>query len=241
MQREHVRILAAYGGAYDNPKLEASVSQTVEKLVAASERPDMRYRITILNSPAVNAFALPTGQLYVTRGLIALANDSSELASVLSHEMAHVIADHATMREDRARQVALVTRVFDSVGSGDPEMMARGLVRSKIALANFSRSQEFEADGIGVGIAARAGYDPYGAVRFLTSLGRNADLKQAAAQTQIDPRSPDFLSSHPATPERVTNAQTNARQFTAPGSGERNRNAYVGALEGLVYGEDPSE
>ena len=112
---------------------------------------------------------------------------------------------------------------------------------SKIALANFSRSQEFEADGIGVGIAARAGYDPYGAVRFLTSLGRNADLKQAAVQTQIDPRSPDFLSSHPATPERVTNAQTNARQFTAPGSGERNRNAYMAALDGLVYGEDPSE
>jgi predicted Zn-dependent protease len=241
-EREHQRILSAYNGAYDDPRVEAMVKQTVDKLVAASERPDQRYRITILNSPAVNAFALPTGQLYVTRGLIALANDSSELASVLSHEMAHVIADHATMREDRARQVALVTRVFDTVGSsGDPEMMARGLVRSKIALANFSRSQEFEADGIGVGIAARAGYDPYGAVRFLTSLGRNAELKQAAVQTQIDPRSPDFLSSHPGTVERVTNAQTNARQFTAPGSGERNHNAYVGALDGLVYGDDPSE
>src|SRR5438094_477310 len=114
-EREHQRILAAYNGGYDDPRLEAMVKQTVDKLVAASERPDQRYRITILNSPAVNAFALPTGQLYITRGLIALANDSSELASVLSHEMAHVIADHATMREDRARQVALVTRVFDSV------------------------------------------------------------------------------------------------------------------------------
>jgi predicted Zn-dependent protease len=240
-EREHQRILAAYNGAYEDARVEAVVKQTVDKLVAASERPDQRYRITILNSPAVNAFALPTGQLYVTRGLIALANDSSELASVLSHEMAHVIADHATMREDRARQVALVTRVFDSVGTGDPDMMARGLAKSKIALASFSRSQEFEADGIGVGIAARAGYDPYGAVRFLTSLGRNADLKRPAAPTQIDPSSPDFLSSHPATPERVTNAQTNARHFTAPGSGERNRNAYIAALDGLVYGDDPSE
>jgi predicted Zn-dependent protease len=239
-EREHARILAAYSGSYDDARVEAVVKQTVDKLVAASERPDQRYRITILNSPAVNAFALPTGQLYVTRGLIALANDSSELASVLSHEMAHVIADHAAMREDRARQVALVTRVFDNVGSGDPDLMARGLAKSKIALATFSRSQELEADGIGVGIAARAGYDPYGAVRFLTSLGRNVELKQAAP-TQIDPRSPDFLSSHPATPERVAIAQTNARQFTAPGSGERDRNAYMGALDRLVYGEDPSE
>jgi predicted Zn-dependent protease len=192
-----------------------------------------------LNSPAINAFALPSGQLYVTRGLIALANDGSELASVLSHEMAHVIAQHAAIREDRAKQVALVNRVFDNFGT-DPEMSALALAKSKIALASFSRAQEFEADGIGVGIAARAGYDPYGAVRFLSSMGRNAELKPAT-HAQMDPRSPDFLSSHPATPERVRNAQTNARQFTAPGSGERERAAYLAGVEGMVYGEDPSE
>src|SRR5262245_41861554 len=220
-QREHQRIIVAYSGVYQDPKLEGLVKHAVDKLVAASERPDQHYRISILNSPAINAFALPSGQLYVTRGLIALANDTSELASVLSHEMAHVIAQHATIREDRARQVALVTRVFDNLGS-DPEMTALALAKSKIALASFSRAQEFEADGIGVGIAARAGYDPYGAVRFLTSMGRNADLR-AANQTPIDPRAPDFLSSHPATPERIRNAQTNARQFTAPGSGERDQ------------------
>ena len=106
--REHERILAAYGGAYNDQKLEALINQTVDKLVAASDRPDVKYRVTILNSPAINAFALPGGQLYVTRGLIALANDTSELASVLSHEMAHVIASHAAIREDQARQVALV-------------------------------------------------------------------------------------------------------------------------------------
>ena len=237
--REHQRILAAYNGAYDDPRLEGLIKQTVDKLVAASERPDQRYRITILNSSAINAFALPSGQLYVTRGLIALANDTSELASVLSHEMAHVIAQHAAIREDRARQVALVTRVFDNLGS-DPEMSALALAKSKIALASFSRSQEFEADGIGVGIAARAGYDPYGAARFLTSMGRNSELKPVS-HAQIDPRAPDFLSSHPATPERVRNAQTNARQFTAPGSGERDRVAYLGGIDGMIYGEDPSE
>jgi predicted Zn-dependent protease len=237
--REHQRILSAYSGTYDDPRLEGLVRQTVEKLVAASERPDQRYRITILNSPAINAFALPSGQLYITRGLISLANDTAELASVLSHEMAHVIAQHATIREDRARQVALVTKVFDNLGN-DPETSALALAKSKIALASFSRAQEFEADGIGVGIAARAGYDPYGAVRFLTSMGRNSELKPSS-RVQLDPRAPDFLSSHPATPERVRNAQSNARQYTAPGSGERDREAYLTSVDGLIYGEDPSE
>ena len=237
--REHQRILSAYSGTYDDPRLEGLIRETVEKLVAASERPDQRYRITILNSPAINAFALPSGQLYITRGLISLANDTAELASVLSHEMAHVIAQHATIREDRARQVALVTKVFDNLGN-DPETSALALAKSKIALASFSRAQEFEADGIGVGIAARAGYDPYGAVRFLTSMGRNSELKPSS-RVQLDPRAPDFLSSHPATPERVRNAQSNARQYTAPGSGERDREAYLTSVDGLIYGEDPSE
>ncbi len=105
-EREHERILASYGGAYDDPKLEALIGKTVDRLVAASDRPEQAYRVTILNSGAVNAFALPTGQLYVTRGLIALASDTSELSSVLSHEMAHVLAKHASIREDQARQAA---------------------------------------------------------------------------------------------------------------------------------------
>jgi predicted Zn-dependent protease len=237
-QREHERILAAYNGAYEDARIQPLVEQTVERLVAASDRPDLHYRVTLLNSPVVNAFALPTGHLYVTRGLVALANDSSELASVMSHEMAHVIAHHAEMREDRVRQVALVNRMVNSALS-DPEVGALALAKSKIALASFSRAQEFEADGIGVGIAARAGFDAYGAARFLTSLGRDSDLRRSA-QANIDPRAPDFLSSHPATPERVQNAQATARSLAAP-SGDRERQAYLSAIDGMVYGEDPSE
>jgi predicted Zn-dependent protease len=237
--REHQRILAAYNGSYDDAKLEALLIETVSKLVAASEHPDLRYRITILNSASINAFALPNGRLYVTRGLIALANDTSELASVLAHEMSHVIARHAAMREDEVRQAALVTRVFTDLGS-DPETSALALAKSKIKLASFSRAQELEADAIGVGIAARAGYDPYGAVRFLTAMGRNAELKAGHA-SRIDTRAPDFLSSHPATPERIRNAQTNARQASTPATPERERSAYLASIDGMVYGEDPSE
>ncbi|NVN85759.1 MAG: M48 family metalloprotease [Rhodopseudomonas sp.] len=237
-EREHERILASYGGAYDDPRLEELITKTVDRLVAASERPDLAYRVTILNSGAVNAFALPTGQLYVTRGLIALASDTSELSSVLSHEMAHVLAKHASIREDQARQAAIVTRVMTDMGN-DPDLSALALAKSKLTMASFSRQQEFEADGIGVGISARAQFDPYGAARFLTAMERNAAMK--AGRGSGDPRSQDFLSSHPATPERVQNAQANARQYSSPQGGERDREAYLAAIDNIVYGEDPSE
>ena len=238
-QREHQRILAAYGGTYQDARVEALIAKTVERLVASSERPDLHYRVTLLNSASVNAFALPNGHLYATRGLVALANDNAELASVLAHEMAHVIARHAAIREDQVKQAALVSRVATDVFN-DPQMGALALAKSKIALATFSRAQELEADGIGVGISSRAGFDPYGAVRFLSSLGRNADLKPQAG-LGADPRYLDFLSSHPATPERVKITQANARQYSAPGNGERERAAYLASIDGLVYGEDPSE
>jgi predicted Zn-dependent protease len=237
-QREHARILASYGGDYDNARLHDMVEKTVNRLVAASERPDLKYQVTILNSPAINAFALPNGRLYITRGLVALANDKAELASVLSHEMGHVIAHHAAIREEQARQVAIIDHVVNDVLS-DPQVGALALAKSKLTLAAFSRAQEFEADGIGVGISARAGFDPYGASRFLTDMQRNADLKAAVGGT--DPRSLDFLSSHPATPERVKNALSNARQFSGPGAGERDHAEYLSTLDGMVYGEDPSE
>jgi predicted Zn-dependent protease len=238
IEREHERILSSYGGAYDDPELAALIGKTVDRLVAASDRPDQGYKVTILNSGAVNAFALPTGQLYVTRGLIALACDTSELSSVLSHEMAHVLAKHAAIREDQARQAAVVTRVITDMGN-DPDLTAMALAKTKLTMASFSRQQEFEADKIGVGISARAHFDPYGASRFLTAMERNAELK--ADKSANDPRAQDFLSSHPATPERIQSAQATARQYSSPQSDERDRETYLAAIDNLVYGEDPSE
>ncbi|HET8919582.1 MAG TPA: M48 family metalloprotease [Xanthobacteraceae bacterium] len=241
--REHQRILGAYRGIYNEPRLQTLIEQTVERLVAASERPDLHYKVTVLNSQSVNAFALPSGQLYVTRGLIALANDDSELASVLAHEMGHVLAHHAELREEHAREAELVSRVVSDVVT-DPAAGALALAKSKLALASFSRAQEFEADAIGVAIAARAGYDPYGAVRFLTAMEHNSRLKPEQSGA-INPAAPDFLSSHPATPERITNAIASARQYRAPADTGQNfaqsKATYLADINGLVYGEDPGE
>ena len=234
--RESARILASYGGVYENPKLQAIIEKTVARLVAASERPELKYQVTVLNSPAINAYALPNGRIYVTRGIMALANDEAELASVLSHEMGHVIARHGAIREEQARQAAVVAHVVTDV-LDDPAAGAMALAKSKLTLANFSRAQELEADAIGVGMSARAGYDPYGTARMLTQMQRSAEFK--AGMNGSDPRALDFLSSHPATPERIKNAVENAKQYRS--AGERDRNDYLDALDGAVYGEDPSE
>jgi predicted Zn-dependent protease len=121
----------------------------------------------------------------------------------------------------------------------DPETGALALAKSKIALASFSRAQEFEADAIGVGMSARAGYDPYGAVRFLASMGRNAELKSSQEQSHIDPRAPDFLSSHPATPERIKNAQASARHSAPSTASATKRPTSPARWSGLR--RDPSE
>jgi len=235
--REHPRLVAAYGGIYSDPKAERAVARVVGRLVAASDDPSRSYRITILNSPAINAFALPGGYLYVTRGLLALANDASEVAAVLAHEMSHVTANHAVARQRRAEAAAVVNRVAATV-VGDPTVARETMASTQLSLARFSQAQEFEADQIGVRTLARAGFDPFAAARFLETMSRFAALKDTAGGT-ADKR--DFLSSHPATPERVQLAVRGARQFTGPETGERDRDAYLASLDGMLYGDDPRE
>src|SRR5262249_23770773 len=120
-QREQARILATYGGEYDSARPHAMIQKTVERLVSAYGRPALKNEVVILKSPSINAFYLPNGKLYITRGLIVLANDKAELASVLSHEMGHVIARHAAIREEQARQVAIINHVVNDVLS-DPQV-----------------------------------------------------------------------------------------------------------------------
>lgn len=238
-RKEHERLVSTYGGVYRAPALQALMEQTIARLVVASEKPELKYRVTILNSPAINAFALPGGSLYVTRGLISLANDTAELSSVLSHEMAHVVARHAAIREEQIRAAVLNSRAISDVLS-DPQLGALALARSRLSIATFSRGQELEADAVGVGIAARAGYDPFGASRFLTSMGRFAQLR-ATSIAGSQQKDLDFLSSHPSTPERISIAVANAKQFANASAAERDRETFLKALDGVTFGDDPKE
>ncbi len=235
--QEHARIVAAYGGIFHDAKVEQALAPIVSKIVAASDRPDQPYRITILNAPAVNAFALPDGYLYVTRGLLALANDSSEVAAVLAHEMGHVTANHASQRQQKARDALVVSRVVNDVLDNN-EGGQLALAASQRTLAAFSQQQELEADAIGVKTIGRAGYDPFAAARFLNSMQRFAAYR---SRLTIQDQRPDFLATHPATPERVAFAIKAARQFGAPGVGTVDRDRYLAGIDGMVYGDDPNQ
>lgn len=234
---EHARIVASYGGVYDDPQAAQAVARAVGRVVAASDDPSQSYRITILNSPAVNAFALPSGNLYVTRGLLALADDTSEVAAVIAHEMAHVTARHAIARARRAEAASEVTRVVANVMQ-DQDAQRLALASTQLSLARFSQVQELEADAIGVRTLARAGFDPFAASRFLSSMARFADYRAARGTTS---KNPDFLSSHPSTPERISFAVRSAREIGAPGIGEQEKDQYLAGLDGMVFGDDPSE
>lgn len=234
---EHKRLVAAFNGEYRAPMAQALIDETVVKLANATERPDIRYRVTILNTGRINAFALPNGYIYVTRGLLELANDTSEIASVLAHEMAHVTARHAVERAELERRSVLVSRVNSDL-LNDPKTGQVRESQGKVAIASFSRQQELEADQIGVRTVAKAGYDPYGATRFLGSLERSALLNQQ----QDGRQTVDFLATHPATPERVQAALLAARQIGAPSADNSvEHNRYLAVLSGMIYGDDPAD
>lgn len=238
--QEHPKIIAAFGGAYVNPVLQSGLEGIVNRLSRASERPDITYQVTVLNSPNVNAFALPGGYLYITRGLLALANDSDELAAVLAHEMGHVSARHAAKRQSEALRAVFLGRISDVLRN--PSAIGQALRGSESMLASFSRNQELEADEIGVETAVRAGFDPFGAASFLEAMSRESDARAQSLGQERDAHRPNLASSHPPTPERIRRVMglSGNLGFT-PGKRPRERNAYLAMIDGVLYGDDPAE
>lgn len=239
-QREHLRLMAAFGGEYSAPAAKRLVEQVISKLASTSGQANDRYELTLLNSPVVNAFALPNGRLYLTRGLLALANDQAEIASVVAHEIAHVQARHAVERAELQQRSDLVQRVVAQV-LDDPAGGTAVQNRSKLTIASFSRAQELEADLIAVKAIAAAGFDPYGASRFLASLGRTTNHRAMLTGDRPGSRGLDILSSHPSTTERIQLTLATARQIAAPGLGQSDRDTWLNALEGLSFGDDPRD
>ncbi|HEV7275570.1 MAG TPA: M48 family metalloprotease [Devosiaceae bacterium] len=234
--REHPRIVANYGGVYSDREAEIVLARIVGRLLAAADQPNANFSVTILDTSDVNAFALPGGYVYVTRGILALASDSSELAAVLAHEIAHVTLRHARARTNRVRTTEIIDKVVTGVFGADAET-DQSANRSRLSLAAFSQQQELQADKEGIMIAGRAGYDPHAAARFLGAMSRFARF--SAGETESND---DFLSSHPSTPNRIEQAVETARaSFGGPGIGESGRESYLKGIDGLAFGESSAQ
>jgi predicted Zn-dependent protease len=241
--REASSDVAAEMGLLDDPDLTAYVRDIGLKLLRGLPRRSFQYQFAVVDQPEPNAFALPGGYIYVSRGLLALTNDESELAGVLGHEIGHVASLPAAERETQAAGagllstlVSILAAAFGGGVAGDV-VSDMGQMAAAGHVASYGRDQEREADELGQKMAAESGYDPAGMSHFLQRLGRVTELQTG------EPEIPTFLDSHPATYERArtTAWRASSLQVSNEAPLSATRAAYLGRLVGLSVGENPAQ
>ena len=236
---EHPRILQQFGGAYNDPDLQDYVTRVGLDVAARSELPDYDWMFTVLDSHVPNAFALPGGFVYVTRGLLAIINSEDELAGVLGHEIGHVTARHSAKRYSNAMGIGLGAAILgaavDEQWVGQAAALGAGLY-----LASYSRKQEYQSDDLGVRYLARAGSDPYAQADILHNLGRASELEAKALGQSANAMS--FFSTHPNTPDRVVRATQKASvEERAPSATPRRVDAYLNAIDNMDFGANSGQ
>jgi predicted Zn-dependent protease len=246
----HPQLMEEFGGGYSGPQV-AYVTRIGQNIAVQSGLSNARgdFTVTLLNSPINNAFAIPGGYVYVTRQLMALMNDEAELAGVLGHEVGHVAAQHSKKRQSAATRNSILGvlgavlggAIGDNgglLGSLGGLLQNNALQVAQYATLGFSRSQELEADQLGVQYLRSAGYDPLALSTMLASLANQTNLE--ARMAGGDARSlPEWASTHPDPASRVRNAQTLAGR--AGSGGLRNADAFLASLDGVLYGDDPAQ
>ena len=235
-QQTDPQILQTYG-KYDDPELARYVAALGKKLGALSHQPNLAYNIQVLDSPVVNAFAVPGGYVYLTRGILAYLNDEAELAGVVAHEIGHIAARHSAQQYSKAQ--------FAQLGLGLGSVLSKtfrkyaGVAQAGVGLLflSFSRSDEREADSLGVEYSAKAGYDSNHMANLFVSLER---LNPGEAQGGL----PGWFSTHPNPENRIAAIKEDTLVWREKLKQTRfavNRDQYLQQVDGIVFGEDPRQ
>lgn len=240
----HPQLVAEFGGAMTGPQA-AYVANVGKNIALQSGLSNARedFTVTLLNSPVNNAFAIPGGYIYVTRQLVSLMNNEAELAGVLGHEVAHVAARHSAKRQSTAQRNQVIG-VLGSILSGvllgnnalgqlGQEVFSQG---SQLLTLQYSRSQEMEADNLGISYLRNAGYDPRAMSTVLRSLANQNALESRLQGSNAGV--PEWASTHPDPASRVRAAETRAG---ANAAGTTNRDAFLTSIDGLTYDDDPKQ
>ena len=241
-QRSHAQLVQELGGAETG--LRAAYVESVGRRVGAQSgvaNPGQELHFTTLNSPVENAFSVPGGYVYITRQLLGLMDDESELAFALGHEVGHISANHAHIREQYAERSTFgwLGQIIGAIFGGSP--MGNYIAqRSKLDLLSFSREQEYQADQLGIRYMIAAGYDPAGAPGLLAALSRETAL-QARVQGRTNRQTPEWASTHPLSENRMQQALQWARASGRLGTGIRNRDIYLNEIEGVTVDDDPAQ
>lgn len=240
--QQHPQVVAEFGGEEGGARgayvrsVGARVSSQTNIAGGANA-----FRVTTLNSPVMNAFAVPGGYLYITRQLLGLMNDEAELALVLGHEAGHIAARHSAERR-RTGLLSQLGAIIAGVVTGSSQIAnLAGQVGQGLFL-QYSRNQEFEADDLGIRYMTAAGYDPGSAPGILNTLGTWSDLEVRFQGRNEDQRAtPSWARTHPLSADRVRRATQRAQQTGRLGQGLRNRDQHLNAVNGMVFDDDPRQ
>lgn len=251
-QKQHQQVLQEYG-VVQSAAVQAYVNALGQRLAAQSHRKNLEWHFTVLDSPEINAFALPGGYVYVTRGLMAYMDSEADLAGVIGHEIGHVTARHGAQRATREQNAGLgvlaasvLGAVLESQGISGAGQMA-GQVSQTVAagfIASYGREQELQADGLGAEYLARSHYDPHHMVEVITVLKNQEHFAadQARAQGRSAPTAPDWLASHPSNDQRLQAITQLATQYQSQGPyNDEGRTRYLKAVAGLDFGDSASQ
>jgi len=240
----HPKIIAEYG-RYDDEELQSYVQSVGDSLAVVSHRQNLTYRFTVLDSPVINAFALPGGYIYITRGLMVYLNSEAELAAVLGHEIGHVTARHG-VRQQSASQAAglgylLGSILFPELRGGATQDLFN--LMSGALLSGYGREHELESDGLGAEYLAKAGYNPNAMIEVIRVLKTQETFAAAEAKKQGREAKGyhGLFASHPDNDTRLHEVVGSAEQFSAGQQGKTLRREYLNHIDGLVFGDSEEE
>ncbi|HNV55426.1 MAG TPA: M48 family metalloprotease [Pseudomonadales bacterium] len=244
----HPRILKEYG-YYDNEALQEYVQQVGGKVAAMSHRPGLVYRFTVVDSPTINAFALPGGYIYITRGLLAYLDSEAELAAVLGHEIGHVTARHAVRQQSAAQAAGIGYTVAQILLPELRSSAAQDMfnILAQATLSGYGREQELESDRLGAEYLARSGYPPQAMLDVLRVLKAQEEYGRQLAQAEgRDPGSVGgyhgLFASHPDNDTRLKEVVNEALPlYVDRPAADRGVESFLKQIDGLVYGDSPEQ
>ena len=224
---------------YADEKLQRYVQQVGERVAKNSHRSQLAYQFTVVDSPDINAFALPGGYIYIHRGLLAYLSSEAELAAVLGHEVGHVTARHSVQQQSQSTAWGLLGQAV-AIGTGVGAAADVTSVLGGAVVRGYGRDMELEADGLGAQYLARSGYDPQAMIEVVKVLKNQEDFArdQAAARGEVQPAGGyhGLFDTHPDNDRRLQQVLGPARAL-ATGQQEVNREAFLKRLEGLPFGD----
>jgi predicted Zn-dependent protease len=246
----HQQVLQEYG-AYDNPKVQAYVNELGQRLAQQSHRNTIEWHFTVLDSPEINAFALPGGYVYVTRGIMAYMESEADLAGVIGHEIGHVTARHGAQRATQQQTAgfgvlaaSILGAVLEAKGVPGAGQLATQASQSAAAgyIASYGREQESQADQLGAEYLARSHYNPKNMVDVITVLKDQERFSddEARAEGRTPGAHTNWLSSHPSNDKRLQDITDIASNYQGS-YGDDGRTRYLDIIKGLTFGESPAQ